>query len=105
MLEWAKSEPYRTDIFWRDMFMKLLPVEIGAHLTLTHEEALDELERRFPRFIDGKPVRYVEQLRAPHIAGVKAQLLSVRQSSAANHGGSLATTYSWNPLESTGVQL
>src|SRR5262245_10996961 len=32
---------------------------------LTHEEALDELERLFPRFIDGKRVNYAPQFRAP----------------------------------------
>jgi hypothetical protein len=67
LYEWAKSEPYREDIFWRDMYMKLLPIEIESHLTITHEEALDELERRFPRFVDGKPVKYLEKLKAPHV--------------------------------------
>lgn len=32
---------------------------------LTHEEALDELEKLFPRMIDGKPVNYLAKLRAP----------------------------------------
>src|SRR4030095_14240897 len=65
LLKWAMSEPHREDIFWRDMFMKLLPVETDSHVTLTHEQALDELERRFPRFIDGTPVKYLAKLRAP----------------------------------------
>jgi hypothetical protein len=64
---WVKSEPYRTDIFYRDMLMKLLPLQIESHTTITHEQALDELERRFPRFIDGKPVNYAPRLKAPHV--------------------------------------
>jgi hypothetical protein len=67
LYEWAISEPYRTDIFWKDIYMKLLPIEVTSHLTITHEEALDELERRFPRFVDGKPVKYLERLKAPHV--------------------------------------
>ena len=43
------------------------PLQHSGEMALTHEQALDELERRFPRFINGKPVRYVEQLRAPHV--------------------------------------
>src|SRR5262249_61184600 len=33
----------------------------------THEEALDELERLFPRTINGKRVNYAPQFRAPHV--------------------------------------
>jgi hypothetical protein len=68
LVEWIKSEPYREDIFWRDMYMKLLPLQVESHTTITHEQALDELERRFPRFIDGKPVNYAPRLKAPHVA-------------------------------------
>jgi hypothetical protein len=68
LVAWIKSEPYREDIFWRDMYMKLLPLQIESHTTITHEQALDELERRFPRFIDGKPVNYAPRLKAPHVA-------------------------------------
>jgi hypothetical protein len=67
LVEWIRSEPYREDIFWRDMYMKLLPLQIESHATITHEQALDELERRFPRFIDGKPVNYAPRLKAPHV--------------------------------------
>jgi hypothetical protein len=67
LLAWARSEPYRLDIFYRDMLMKLLPLQVESHTTITHEQALDELERRFPRFIDGKPVNYAPRLKAPHV--------------------------------------
>ena len=67
LIAWIKSEPYREDIFWRDIYMKLLPLQIESHTTITHEQALDELERRFPRFIDGKPVNYAPRLKAPHV--------------------------------------
>jgi hypothetical protein len=49
------------------MFMKLLPVETDSDVTLTHEQALDELERRFPRMIDGKPVNNLVKLRARYV--------------------------------------
>ena len=67
MLERVRKNDENEKIFWSVMFMKLLPVETNSHVTLTHEQALDELERRFPRFIDGKPVKYLEHLKAPHI--------------------------------------
>jgi hypothetical protein len=67
LFKWVKAEPEHETIFWRDMYMKLLPIEIESRLTITHEEALDDLERRFPRFVDGKPVKYLDQIKAPHI--------------------------------------
>ena len=68
LYKWATSEPHRLDIFWSRMYMQLLPIEIETHLHLSHEEILDELERRFPRFVGGRPVKYLEGLKAPHVS-------------------------------------
>lgn len=67
LYEWVKEKPEHEDIFWSQMFLKLLPIELEATLHITHEQALDELERRFPRFVNGKPVKYLEKIKAPHI--------------------------------------
>ena len=44
------------------------PRVVGWYVSeLTHEEALDELEKRFPRTINGKPVNNLVKLRAPYV--------------------------------------
>jgi hypothetical protein len=67
----AKSETARImaikEILDRAHGRTVQPLQHSGEMALTHEQALDELERRFPRFIDGKPVKYLEQLRAPYV--------------------------------------